>query len=358
MTTELPTRPRVGVSHMLAAVVGALLVLAGFAMGRATSDDTVVASAPTTTTTIPPTSTTTTSTTTTTMPPPTTTTVASPDPVAEIAQMVGPAVVLIETSDGLGSGVVYRQDGYILTAAHVLGDYSDVAMVRFADGRQFEGTVIGAHEEADIAVVEIEAGVELPVPQLAPKGSTQVGQLAVALGSPFGLDRTVTAGIVSSVDRVVDGIAMVQTDAAINPGNSGGPLVDSQGRLIGINDLIFSETGENGGVGFAISIDLARLVADQIVDGAEPQLSYLGVVMSDGTGATPGAVIDRVMGGSPASEAGLQRSDIVVTVDGKPVSRSDQVLASVLQTAVGEVIEIEVIRDADVLTVPVTLGGR
>ena len=193
------------------------------------------------------------------------------EPVAAIAEAVGPAVVQIETTSGVGSGVIYDASGLILTAAHVV-DGASVVLVRLSDGTAVQGTVVGAHAETDVAVVSIAGSADLPIAELAIGVDPDVGSLAVALGSPFGLDQTVTAGVVSAV-RTVGGIGMVQTDAAINPGNSGGPLVDRLGRIIGINDQIFTLGGANEGVGFAISIDIAVLVADQLVAGEEVRLA-------------------------------------------------------------------------------------
>ena len=168
--------------------------------------------------------------------------------VADIAAAVGPGVVQIETESGLGSGVIYDAEGFILTAAHVVDTAdTDFVTVRLADGRAFEGEIVGTHGPTDVAVIKIDPVEGLKVIELAPADSLQIGELAVALGSPFGLEQTVTAGIVSAVDRIVDGVVMVQTDAAINPGNSGGPLVDELGRVIGINDQIFTRSGGKRG---------------------------------------------------------------------------------------------------------------
>ena len=165
----------------------------------------------------------------------------SEEPVADVAAALSPSVVQIETSDGLGSGVVFRADGYILTAAHVVAGSREVT-VRLADGTQLEGRVVGADDNSDVAVVQVD---ETGLPAAATTTNIRVGQMAIAIGSPWGLDQTVTAGVVSSVSRTVagpDGVprTAIQTDAPINPGNSGGALADRHGRVIGINDAIYS----------------------------------------------------------------------------------------------------------------------
>ena len=168
------------------------------------------------------------------------------EPAAAVAAAVGPAVVQLELQGGLGSGVIYDAEGYILTAAHVVQGASQIN-VRLANGIELAGTVVGAHVPTDVAVVKIPASPDLPVAALGLDVEPIVGQTAIALGSPFGLDQTVTAGIVSALNREVNGVGMIQTDAAINPGNSGGPLVDRNGRVIGINDAIRTLSGANDG---------------------------------------------------------------------------------------------------------------
>ena len=344
--------------YLAAAVVGALLVLAAFSIGRATgaADDESIAA--TTTTSAPAT------TSVATTPPltvsPTSTVVpaiATPlDPVAAIAAIAAPSVVQIRTDAGVGSGIVFRSNGYILTAAHVVEDATASVTVRLADGRVFAGELVGTNDATDVAVLSIQAE-NLAVATLAIGSQLEIGQLAVALGSPFGFEQTVTAGIVSSVDRLVDGVAMVQTDAAINPGNSGGPLVDRTGAVIGISDVIFSTTGVSDGVGFAISIDLAALVAEQIIAGQEVELGFLGVFISDETGAVPGALVEQVETGSPADGAGLLAGDIVVAFDGEAIINRDALGAKVIKRRPGDTVTIGVYRDGAARALSVTVGA-
>ncbi len=278
------------------------------------------------------------------------------DAPADAAALVSPAVVQIDVANGLGSGVYYDESGLILTAAHVVGDSTDVR-VRIADGRVVDGRVVGTHTPTDVAVVSIDPSVDVPVAELAVGVDLRVGQLAVAVGSPFGFEQTVTSGIVSAVDRDVQGITMVQTDAAINPGNSGGPLVDAAGRVIGINDQIFTNSGGNEGVGFAISIDLAKIVADQLVAGAEVRLARLGVSTGSSPNGDGGAFIDEVLDGTAAELAGLQPGDRVVAVDGSAVRGSSDLRSAIITSRPGETVTLTVENESGSFDLEVTLGS-
>lgn len=278
------------------------------------------------------------------------------EPVALIAEEVGPAVVQLETPSGLGAGILYSTDGYILTASHVVEEFDQVT-VRLFDGRTVTGDVVGFHLPTDVAVVKIPADPTLPTATLGLGLDLQVGQIAVALGSPFGFDQSVTAGIISSLGRVVRGVTMVQTDAAINPGNSGGPLVDSRGRVIGINDLIFTESGDNAGVAFAIDINLAWVVAQQIIDGVEVQLAFLGVEVSDAAGDLPGARVETVVVGTAAEGAGIMSGDIITAVDGHTVTESGDLRVLITSNSPGDPVTLTIVRDGEQISLPVVLGG-
>jgi putative serine protease PepD len=280
----------------------------------------------------------------------------STDPAAAAAEAVSAAVVQLETRDGLGSGVLYDAQGHILTAAHVVGAASTVT-VRLSDGTTLQGRVLGADGTTDVAVVEIDAPTDITPATLAAGEELQVGQLAVAIGSPFGLDQTVTAGIVSAVDRSVEGMTVVQTDAAINPGNSGGPLVDADGHVIGVNDSIYSESGDNAGVGFAIPIDIAARVAQEIVSGGTVDLPRLGVSTTEPTSGQGGALVGQVAPGSAAEAAGIEVGDLVTSIDGTPVTGSSKLQALVLRHAPGDRVGIEIVRDGSTKTVVATLGS-
>jgi putative serine protease PepD len=285
------------------------------------------------------------------------------EPVAAVAAVVAPSVVQIETRAGLGSGVIYDDSGLILTAAHVVGDVRTVT-VRTADGVALEGTVVGTSPEFDVGVVKVDPSQadpgSLPPATLALNTPLEVGQLAVAIGSPFGLDQTVTSGVVSAVDRAVTtpngALGMIQTDAPINPGNSGGALADRHGRVIGINDAIESQSGGNVGVGFAIPIDVAASVAEKLVAGEPVEFAYLGVESGPVAGGRTGAAIKTVVPGTPAADAGLERGDIVLSVDGTPVLTSTDLVALIRSSQPGDKVTLSVERNGDTIEVPVTLG--
>jgi S1-C subfamily serine protease len=286
--------------------------------------------------------------------------VVGEEPVADAAALILPSVVQIQTDGGVGSGVIYDSDGLILTAAHVVGDSETVA-VRFGDGEEVEGTVLGGTSGADVAVVQVDR-TGLPAADLALDEDPQVGQMAIAVGSPWGLQSTVTAGIVSAVDQAIpsgeSARAVLQTDAAINPGNSGGPLVDREGRVIGINVSIFSLSGANDGVGFAVPIDIASDIADRVVAGESIQSAFLGVVGGDVESGQAGAVIDEVTEGLAADEAGIEVDDLVVSLDGVPVQGIADLAAQVQTHQPGSSVDIVVIRDGEQITLNVTLGER
>ena len=276
--------------------------------------------------------------------------------VAQAAATIAPAVVQIQTGTGVGSGFVYDESGLVLTAAHVVGTNRAVE-VRLADGSVVEGEVLGTHPETDVAVVRIAEDDVDVVAELATGTDLQVGQLAVAVGSPFGFDQTVTSGIVSAVDRVVNDITMVQTDAAINPGNSGGPLVDANGRVIGMSDVIFSKSGGNEGVGFAIQIDLARLVADQLVAGDDVRLALLGVSTTASADGSFGAQVAAVAPGSAAEAAGIEVGDLLVSIDGDDVADSGKLRAQIIRREPGSTVTLGLERDGEPAEVEVTLGA-
>ena len=268
---------------------------------------------------------------------------------------------------GQGSGVVIDAAGLVLTNAHVV-DRADLVEVTLADGRQVDGSVVGADPVTDLAVVRIPRLSSLEAAPLGDSEALEVGDWAIALGSPYGLERTVTLGIVSSLHRNINSLGfsdkrldLIQTDAAINPGNSGGPLINAAGDVIGINTLVRS--GPGAGLGFAIPINLARGVADQLRLGGEVVHPYLGLQLvpltarrardnnrdPDAVLQLPerdGALVQRVLPNSPAELAGLRRGDLVVAADDQPVRDPASLLQQVEASQVGEVLPLKVVRGA------------
>jgi putative serine protease PepD len=285
---------------------------------------------------------------------------AGEEPVAAVARILGPSVVQIETGQGLGSGVIYDKNGFILTAAHVVEGVSSVT-IRFQDGSTVRGRVLGIDSGNDVAVVKADRSGLKPA-TLARNVKLQVGQTAVAIGSPFGLQQTVTAGVVSATNRSLrtpnSALEVIQTDAPINPGNSGGALADRAGRVIGINDSIRSQSGGNEGVGFAIPIDTAANSAARIVRGERIRSGYLGVGVSSPALGKAGALIGQVESGSPAEKAGIRVGDLVTEIDGEAIKSGDDLAARARQGSPGQQVRVKLERDGRQQTITVTLAER
>ncbi len=291
---------------------------------------------------------------------------AGDEPVAAVAKALLPSVVQLETGQGLGSGVIYpttdKNAGYILTAGHVVEGAGGRVTVRLADGTKLNGQVVGADAGTDIGVVKVDRG-DLPPAALALRTALQVGQMAVAIGSPFGLEGSVTSGVVSAVNRSLPAsggnvFEVIQTDAPINPGNSGGALADRTGHVIGINDSIQSSSGGNEGVGFAVPIDIAAASAARIVQGKSTTTGYLGVGGTDPTLGRAGALINEVVSGGPADKAGLQVGDLVVAINGRKVQSMDDLAAHVRQIGAGQSAHLTVVRGGKEQIVTATLTNR
>lgn len=265
---------------------------------------------------------------------------------------------------GLGSGMLYRKDGYILTNAHVVQG-ADTVDVKLNDEREYKGKVIGRDERTDVAVVKIE-GSNFPVVKFGDSGKVTVGDWAIAVGNPFGLEHTVTVGVISATAREVplnqrSPGDYLQTDASINPGNSGGPLCDIYGRVIGVNNAIFSESGGNIGIGFAIPINTAVDIADRLSKDGKIRRGYLGVKISDmdskraaGFGIDPnvkGVLVEEVTPNTPGARAGLQPGDVVLAFNGKTVTRSAELQRLVGNAEVGSSVALKVLRQGDEVTV-------
>jgi serine protease Do len=256
----------------------------------------------------------------------------------------------------LGSGVIVSADGYIVTNAHVV-EKADEIKVLLADKREFTGKVVGSDSKSDIAVIKISAK-DLPTLGWGDSEKLEVGEYVLAIGNPFGLNSTITLGIVSAVGRANMGIEQyenfIQTDAAINPGNSGGALVNTRGELVGINTAIFSRTGGNMGIGFAIPSNMAKGVMDSLIKHGKVVRGYLGVSIQDvnpkiakqfGLDQAKGALVSEVVSGSPAEKSGIQSGDVITRFDGKNVENSSMLRNRVAETEVGRSVELEALRD-------------
>ena len=268
---------------------------------------------------------------------------------------------------GLGSGVVMTQDGYIVTNNHVVDGATDVT-VTLADKREFKAKVIGTDPKSDIAVIKIDAANLSPI-TIADSSKVQVGDYALAVGDPFGVGQTVTMGIVSATGRSHLGIEayedFIQTDAPINPGNSGGALINDRGELIGINTAIIAHGSEgNQGIGFAIPANMARNVMQQIVEHGKVTRAYLGIVPQDvtpdiakqfGEKEARGALVADVSAGSPAQKSGLERGDIILDVNGKPVSDSNELRMTISMMAPDSDAKLKVLRNGSEREIAVKL---
>jgi serine protease Do len=269
----------------------------------------------------------------------------------------------------LGSGILISKDGEILTNYHVVRN-ADAIKVKLADQTEFEARLIGKDSRTDLAMIKIRrSGGNLPFARLGSSSQLDVGDWVMAIGNPFGLDHTVTAGIVSAKGRVIGAGPydnFIQTDASINPGNSGGPLINAAGEVVGVNSAIFSQTGGNVGIGFAIPIDLAKKVADQLRKNGKVIRGWLGIRAQDvspqlasSLGIVRGgemAVVTEVTEGSPAAEAGIKSNDIVVEFNGKPVPRSHDFPSVIADTPPGQKVTLKIIREKKEQTVAVKIG--
>jgi putative serine protease PepD len=344
-------------SNFLAALFGALVValpLGGLAIGGAFDSGTSVALAPAVTT-----------------PTEATTTPVAParsaTDVSALYERVSPGVVSVETRSGTGaatgSGFVLDGDGYILTNDHVI-DGANSVQVRFKDGAPISARVVNADPSTDLALLKIAAGDRKLTPlALGSSRALKVGQPAIAIGSPYRLQGTLTTGVISALGRSITAPNnfpidnVVQTDAAINPGNSGGPLLDGNGRVVGVNAQIATNTGANDGVGFAIPIDTAKQVLPQLKTGNAIKRPYLGVSTGDANTGT-GAVVGGVVAGGPSDHAGLRTGDRIVAIGDRTIAKSTDVVSAISALRPGEKVAVRVRRGGSERTVTVKLGTR
>ncbi|MDP8950455.1 MAG: trypsin-like peptidase domain-containing protein [Actinomycetota bacterium] len=313
------------------------------------------------------------------------------EPVAQVASQVAPSVVQLnveairttsfgpQEAQGLGSGVIYREDGYIVTNHHVVEGASEVS-VSFADGTTEPAEVVGTDPNTEIAVVRVDRN-DLPAADFIPDEDPIVGQLAVAIGSPSGFEATVTAGVISALSRefppeLTGGdpeaaralVDLIQTDAAISPGNSGGALANRDGEVVGIN-VAYLPPAETGAVniGFAVPSDTAVSVADQLIETGEVSSAYLGVITTDlspedaerfDLPIDSGAIVSDVEPGNAAEEAGVRRGDIIVALDDTPIENTGDLLGALRDYQPGDAAQLTVVRDGDEQTLDVTLDER
>lgn len=286
---------------------------------------------------------------------------------------------IFSVPSGTGSGFIWDDQGHIITNLHVVKGASE-ATVRLADGRDYKAALVGASPAHDIAVLKIGIGFQRPAPvPIGTSSDLKVGQKVFAIGNPFGLDWTLTTGIVSALDRSLPGgdgrtiDNLIQTDAAINPGNSGGPLLDSAGRLIGINTAIYSPSGASAGIGFAVPVDTVNRVVPQIISRGKYIRPAMGVTVDSKLNnrltqflKVSGVVILSISPGSAADEAGLRgatltpegniiANDIITAIDGKPTDSVEKLLNRIDSYKVGDTIKITVLRKGEAIEVPITL---
>ena len=321
-------------------------------------------------------------------PPATTQTPAGPTPlvseestIIKVVERVRPAVVNIDTvaqvqtvfgvfpQQGAGSGVIVSPNGYILTNNHVVENAQQIK-VTLLSGKSYAGKIVGTDRFSDLAVIKVDAPESLPAAQLGQASSLRVGQMAVAVGNPFGLGHTVTVGVVSALNRSIQvpGLVienLIQTDAAINPGNSGGALADSAGAVIGINTAIVQQAQ---GIGFAIPIDTARAIMDQLISRGHVTRPFVGIVWGGDVDANiarqynlpvdRGIIVRDVETNGPAARAGIRPGDIVISVDGSPVNNWNDFIRQLFTKRPGQRVRVEIVRDSSRRTVDVTLGER
>ena len=270
---------------------------------------------------------------------------------------------------GLGSGFITSKDGYILTNNHVVAN-ADKIKVTLADKREFDAEIIGTDPKTDVAVIKIK-GDDLPTVTLGDSNELEVGDWAIAIGTPFGLSQTVTAGIISAEGRSNIGINdyedFIQTDAAINPGNSGGPLVNIYGQVVGINTAIFSRSGGYQGIGFAIPINMAKSIQNSLITHGKVVRGWLGVMIQTVTPEiakgfdleeATGTLVGDVLKGGPAEKAGIQRGDVIVRFDGQEIDGPNSLKNIVAGTEVGKKVDVVLIRNGKEETIKVDLGEQ
>ncbi|MBA7696682.1 hypothetical protein ES703_105333 [subsurface metagenome] len=266
----------------------------------------------------------------------------------------------LQEEEGIGSGVIYTEDGYIITNNHVAGGAEEL-LVTLYDGSEYPAELVGADENTDVAVIKIETD-GLKAASFTSIDSAKVGDLVIAVGSPFGLQQTVTTGVISAKGRDISVsqetlpmVNLIQTDTAINQGNSGGPLVNSAGQVIGINTLIFSPSGASAGIGFAIPSDTVVNIAEQIIKFGKARIPFIGIEMEENKTDIIGVYIKNTTEGSPAENAGIKSGDIITEFDGVEVQNPLELIAQILRRDVGDVVNIKIYRGGEYLNITLEL---
>ena len=270
-------------------------------------------------------------------------------------------------SGALGSGFVVSEDGYIVTNNHVVSN-ADEIFVKFSDGREYKTKLIGTSPEVDIAVLKIESNEKFKPLEFSDSDKVEIGQWSIAFGNPMGLNDSMTVGVVSASGRSSLGIEeienFIQTDAAINQGNSGGPLIDINGKVIGVNTAILSTSGGSVGLGFAIPSNLVSVVKDSIISTGKFEKPYIGVYLNNldsekvkalNIKSTNGVLIAKVIENGPAAKAGMQANDVVVAVNGKSVNSAGAFIGELAAKKIGETVELSIIRNSQTLKIRVPL---
>jgi len=270
-------------------------------------------------------------------------------------------------SGALGSGFVVSEDGYIVTNNHVVSN-ADEIFVKFSDGREYKTKLIGTSPEVDIAVLKIESNEKFKPLEFSDSDKVEIGQWSIAFGNPMGLNDSMTVGVVSASGRSSLGIEeienFIQTDAAINQGNSGGPLIDINGKVIGVNTAILSTSGGSVGLGFAIPSNLVSVVKDSIISTGKFEKPYIGVYLNNldsekvkalNIKSTNGVLIAKVIENGPAAKAGMQANDVVVAVNGKSVNSAGAFIGELAAKKIGETVELSIIRNSQTLKIRVSL---
>jgi putative serine protease PepD len=281
------------------------------------------------------------------------------DPATRAAAVLLPSTVFIRAGESVGSGFIYdATKGLVMTAAHVVAE-RDTVTVRLTDGTPLNGKVLGADRARDVGVVQVKK-TGLKAAKLAIGADIRVGDIAVAIGSPFGQDETVTAGVISGIGRTLDtpggAVDAIQTDASINAGNSGGPLADREGRVIGIN-VAKRGAGEDA-LGLAVPIDVAADAAKYLAAGKPaPEMGFLGVTGGDPTGPNPGALVVELAPGGPGADAGLERGDRITAIDGKRVPGFAELAQAIRRHKPGDTVVLTVVRADETIRVTVKLGS-